>query len=51
MVSVALAKCSVNGEERSVSDLLQDPELYHLLSDEDGPMIMTRYPVDKSSYP
>ena len=50
-IRFALAKCSVNGEERSVSDLLQDSDLYHLLSDEDGPMIITRYPVDKSSYP
>ena len=50
-IRFAHAQCRVNGEERSVSDVLKDPGLYHLLSDEDGPMIMPRYPVDKSSYP
>ncbi|SVB13034.1 uncharacterized protein METZ01_LOCUS165888 [marine metagenome] len=34
-----------------MSDILKDPDLYRLLSDEDGPMIMTNYSVDKLSYP
>ncbi len=50
-IRFAHAQCRVNGEERSVSDVLKDPGLYPLLSDEDGPMTMPRYPVDKSSYP
>jgi len=44
-------KCILNGEVKKLSDILKDPELYHLLSDEDGPMIMTNYLVDKLSYP
>ena len=47
----AFAECSVNGQKRNVNELLKDPQLYHLLSDEDGPMIMTQYPSNKSSYP
>jgi len=34
-----------------LSDILKDPDLYRLLSDEDGPMIMTIYTVNKLSYP
>jgi len=50
-IRFALAECSVNGEKKNVEELLKDPQLYHLLSDEDGPMMMTRYPANKSSYP
>ncbi len=45
------SECVVNGRKYSISDILSDPELYVLLSDEEGPMSMTRYPIDKSSYP
>ncbi|NQV38635.1 MAG: hypothetical protein HQ509_11610 [Candidatus Marinimicrobia bacterium] len=45
------SECILNGEKRNISDILSDPELYRLLSDEDGCMTMPRYPVDKSSYP
>jgi len=45
------SECVVNGIKQNISDILSDPELYRLLSDEDGPMSMTRYPIDKSSYP
>ncbi len=50
-IRFAHEKCLLNGEVRYLSDLLKDTELYHLLSDEDDPMLMTRYPVNKSSYP
>ena len=50
-IRFALSECSVNGEKRNVEELLKDPQLYHILSDEDGPMMMTRYPANKSSYP
>ena len=50
-IRFALDKCILNGEVKKLSDILKDPDLYHLLSDEDGPMIMTNYPVDKLSYP
>lgn len=43
--------CVVNGQKQNISDILSDPKLYRLLSDEEGPMTMTRYPIDKSSYP
>ena len=50
-IRFALDKFILNGEVKYLSDILKDPDLYHLLSDEDGPMIMTNYPVDKLSYP
>jgi hypothetical protein len=50
-IRFALNKCTLNGEVKKLSDILKDPDLYHLLSDEDGPMIMTNYPIDKLSYP
>lgn len=50
-IRFALDKCILNGEVKKLSDILKDPDLYHLLSDEDGPMIMINYPVDKLSYP
>ena len=42
---------TTSGEVKKLSYILKDPNLYHLLSDEDGPMIMTNYSVDKLSYP
>lgn len=43
--------CLVNGQVRAVKAILQDPLLYRLLSDENGPMSVTRYSTDKSYYP
>ncbi|NOZ75328.1 MAG: hypothetical protein GXO90_08125 [FCB group bacterium] len=41
----------VDDQNKDIGDILSDPAIYKLLSDEDGPMLMPRYPVDKSSYP
>ncbi|RMF09689.1 MAG: hypothetical protein D6762_03065 [Candidatus Neomarinimicrobiota bacterium] len=43
--------CTINGESRRVRDILRDPELYRLFSDESGPMEVTRYSTDPSNYP
>ena len=44
-------ECVINGEIHLITDILSDPHLYKLLSDEFGRMTVTRYEVDKSDYP
>jgi hypothetical protein len=45
------AECIVNDSLWQVADLLQDPVLYRLLSDEAGPMETTRYDTASVNYP
>lgn len=46
-----LAHCKVNGELMKITDILRDQTLYKLLSDESGPMQLTRYDTSSSNYP
>lgn len=50
-IRIVLDKCVLNGETSSVSQILTDPVLYQLLSDEEGPMKQTRYDTSWSNYP
>lgn len=45
------AECTLNGQTWKIADILQDPQLYRLLSDEDGPMTVVRYATDQALYP
>ena len=45
------SKCLVNGQSIDVHDILQDPILYKLLSDENQPMTITKYDTSTSRYP
>ncbi len=49
-IRAVLTKCQVNGQIMKISDILSDPVLYTLLSDESGPMESTRYDTSVSSY-
>jgi len=46
-----LSICQVNDTTMHISDILEDPILYKLLSDETGPMEVTRYDTFRSNYP
>lgn len=43
--------CLVNGVSRQISEILSDPVLYQLLSDEAGPLETTRYDTSQVNYP
>jgi hypothetical protein len=46
-----LAQCDINNENIAVSDVLHNPYLYRLLSDENAPMEITYYDTAVSNYP
>ncbi|NQV15866.1 hypothetical protein HQ531_10450 [bacterium] len=46
-----LARCMVNDSIMDIREVLNDPLLYQLLSDESGPMEVTRYDTSSSYYP
>ncbi len=46
-----LSICQVNDTTMAISDILRDPILYQLLSDEIGPMTVMRYDTFTSNYP
>lgn len=46
-----LSICQVNDSIMSISDILSHPSLYLLLSNESGPMAITRYDTCSSNYP
>jgi len=50
-VRVVAAQCVVNDSAMLVADVLQDPLLYRLLSDEEGPMEQTCYDTAAINYP
>jgi len=50
-VRLVLLNCIINGLKCKITDILSDPELYVLFSDEACPMQMTYYLADKSAYP
>lgn len=50
-VRLVLNKCILNGVVTTVDQILSDPVLYQLLSDENGPMETTRYDTSMSNYP
>ncbi len=50
-IRAVLSKCLLNESEMDLSDILNDPILYRLLSDETGAMEATRYDTSQSNYP
>jgi len=50
-IRVVLSECMVNDSIWNLADLLSDPLLYPLLSDESSPMETTRYDTSASKYP
>ena len=46
-----LSRCLVNGLEMRIADILRDPILFQLLSDETAQMEITRYDTSVSNYP
>lgn len=50
-IRLVLRKCLLNGVEEDISHILCDPVLYQLISDEAGPMEVTRYDTSRSNYP
>ena len=50
-VRVVLHECLLNGTMVGLSEILHDPLLYQLLSDETGSMETTRYDTAPSNYP
>jgi len=50
-IRVLLNICVINGETREISEVLKDPVLYQLFSDEEGEMKTTRYNTSQSNYP
>lgn len=50
-VRSVLESCEVNGERMKISEILRDKDLYVLLSDESGPMPLTRYDTSATHYP
>ena len=51
IIIAVLFLVTISGEVKKLSDILKDPDLYHLLSDKDDPMIMTNNLVAKLPYP
>lgn len=50
-IRVVLDRCLVNDVEMRITDILKDPVLFQLLSDEAGAMEVTRYDTSSSYYP
>lgn len=50
-IRAVLSKCMVNDTLMEISDILSDPLLHVLLSDESGPMELARYDTLSSNYP
>ena len=46
-----LSLCMVNGKLVQIREILRDEQLYVLLSDESGPMSLTRYDTSATNYP
>jgi len=50
-IRAVLSRCELNGNMVEISDLLQDPVLYKLLSDESASMSQVRYDTASTNYP
>jgi len=50
-IRVLMSTCVINDSLMHISDVLQDPTLYQLLSDESGLMLRTAYDTLSSNYP
>jgi len=50
-IRVVLNTCLVNGVTRKLSEIVADPDLYELFSDEVSAMETTRYDTSQSNYP
>jgi len=50
-IRIVAETARVNGQTMKITEILKDPQLFQLLSDEDKPMTVTRYDSSPENYP